>query len=64
MTILPASEYLKDLIRYLILFDQIFNTTGSTATIDRWKHKEADKQEIRDIFLESSSIREAFKRRE
>ena len=26
-----------------------FNTTGSTATIDRWKHQEADKLDIKEI---------------
>jgi hypothetical protein len=29
--------------------NRTFNTTGSTATIDRWKHKEADKLDIREI---------------
>jgi hypothetical protein len=29
--------------------NRIFNTTGSTATIDRWKHKEADKIDIKEI---------------
>ena len=29
--------------------NRTFNTTGSTATIDRWKHKEADKLNIKEI---------------
>jgi len=29
--------------------NRTFNTTGSTATIDRWKHKEADKLDIKEI---------------
>lgn len=31
--------------------NRTFNTTGSTATIDRWKHNEADKLELKDIIL-------------
>ena len=29
--------------------NRTFNTTGSTATIDRWKHAEADKLDFKDI---------------
>jgi transposase len=29
--------------------NRTFNTTGSIATIDRWKHKEADKLDIKEI---------------
>lgn len=29
--------------------NRTFNTTGSTATIDRWKHQEADKLDIKEI---------------
>jgi hypothetical protein len=30
-------------------FERIFNTTGSKSSIDRWKHKEADKLDIKEI---------------
>lgn len=38
--------------------NRVFNTTGSKSTIDRWKHKEADRYSFKDIIsrLEFSSI--------